>query len=142
MTFSGNRNTEKLLRAWILLLTLPLTGLFAAAAIGIHRAFWLPGLLTAGGGGWLTARYPRRFAETLKGAFDGQLLQAHMGVFVSRTVFITRRSLRNFELLAPPLHRRCRTLLLRFAGGTVVLPFLPAQQAGELFRAFQAEEKT
>ena len=143
MNFSGDEHTVRLLRAGLLWSALLLTALFAAAAIGIHHAFWLPACITAGAGAWLAVRYPLRFAAALQGTFDGQILQAHSGVLLARTIYIARRSLRNFELLAPPLHRHygCRTLLLRFAGGTVILPCLPAQQALELFRAFQAEEK-
>ena len=59
-----------------------------------------------------------------------------------KELYIPLSSLRTVESWATPLHRafRCRTIVLRFAGGAAILPLLPAAEAGELARLLEQLE--
>ena len=142
MKFFGDRHTKTLLLVYAILITA------IPAAIGIFGAIRLTVWLWLPVGIWIVVGilfcrwYPSQFATRLQGTFDGQVIFAKMGVVIHRRIFIPRDALRNFELLSPPLHAACGcyTMLLRFAGGTVILPFLPAEQAKRLIDNIRREQ--
>lgn len=142
MDFGAQACTVRLVRCGIGVLTTLIAAVFCVAARWWHLLFLTFAVLSAAGGTALAIWYPPRFAARLQGHFNGRLICAQMGVLIQRTVFVPRSSLRNFEVMAPPLHALfgCRTLLLRFAGGSVVLPFLPKEQALRLVQMMRAEE--
>lgn len=76
----------------------------------------------------------RGMLGSLHGSCDAQAVRAEKGVFWTQKLFIPVSSLRTVESWATPLHRlcRCRTIVLRFAGGAAFLPFLPEEQAERL----------
>ena len=72
-----------------------------------------------------------RFTQSIRGTVTQTAVCAEYGVIWRRELFVPLHSLRNFEVWAPPLHRvfRCRTVVLRFAGGSVILPLLSKNDA-------------
>ena len=75
-----------------------------------------------------------RFVHSVCGVFGTDSIRVSFGVLLHREVFVPLKSLRTFEIWAPPLHRlfRCRTIVLRFAGGAAVLPLLSCDTAALL----------
>ena len=71
-----------------------------------------------------------------------EALRAEIGVLFKKELYIPLSSLRTVESWVTPLHRafRCRTIVLRFAGGAAILPLLPAAEAGELARLLEQLE--
>ena len=125
MKFSGDEHTQALLWVYAILISVIGIGIGILSALQLTAWFWIPT------GIWIPLSlffcwwFPPRFTSRLHGTFDGQVIFAQMGVLVHRNIFIPHDALRNFELLCPPVHAvcGCSTMLLRFAGGTVVLPF-------------------
>ena len=111
-----------LLTPWLLLLLIPVD------AAGVFLFFW----------------YPPRFVASVEGSFDGKAVRARMGVLWKRDIFIPMNALRTFEGWAPPLHRmwKCRTIVLRFAGGSAALPLLSEQEAGRLIQMLEDTENS
>ncbi len=99
----------------------------------------LPLLLWAVAIGW----YVPRFCATIQGAFCRGNVRIVYGLLLRREAFVPLSSLRTFELWAPPLHRlfRCRTVVLRFAGGATVLPLLSCEAAERLTVMLEKNEE-
>ncbi len=103
----------------------------------------------AGDGWWLAIPlvcfevlwwYCARFVRSLQGTMDAVRIRVQYGVLWKRETTVPLRALRTFETFVPPLHRifRCRTVVLRFAGGSVWLPLLCEQTAQQLARRLEA----
>lgn len=113
--------------------------LTVAALLGVPSLFWnrwpwwcgwsvaLPLFLC---GMW----YAPRLTRSLRGALAPQAIYAAYGVVWTREWYVPLEALRTFEVWTPPLHRlfRCRTVVLRFAGGCAWLPLLARQDADRL----------
>ena len=86
--------------------------------------------------------YPTRFVRSFRGSCREEALRAEIGVLFKKELYIPLSSLRTVESWVTPLHRafRCRTIVLRFAGGAAILPLLPAAEAGELARLLEQLE--
>lgn len=125
----------------IWLLRTGLTAVTAVAGVATHvllyllwKGLWWPwGIwLGAWAAGWWW--YVPAFCRTLSGRFDGTAVRVHSGVIWRHHTLVPLSSLRTFEVWAPPLHRvfGCRTVILRFAGGSTWLPLLDAATAKAL----------
>lgn len=84
-----------------------------------------------------------RFKRSVWGTFDGGNVRIAYGVFWQREIYVPLSALRTFEIWAPPLHRlfRCRTVVLRFAGGAALLPLLGCDTAAALTEALDHSEE-
>ncbi len=89
-------------------------------------------------------RYLPRLSRSLHGRLDGGAVRACYGILWRRELFVPVGSLRTFEIWTPPLHRlfRCRTVILRFAGGSAWLPLLDWQDAYALAEYLEQAEET
>ncbi len=78
--------------------------------------------------------YADRFRRSLHGRLATNAVYVRYGVLWQREIFVPMESLRTFEVWTPPLHRlcRCRTVVLRFAGGAALLPLLSIDTAERL----------
>lgn len=134
MTFHAGEDARK-----ILMLAIAAGSVLLAGLIGLLAGLFTPWILlalvpAALAGVFLFIWYPPRFAASVEGSFDGEAIRARMGVLWKREVFIPMNALRTFESWAPPLHGiwKCRTVILRFAGGGAMLPLLSEEEAGRL----------
>ena len=134
MEIFADAHTVRLLRCGGAVLTVCVCALPVAGGIWGNGWFFVAAGTFGAAGCGFCIWYPPRFARTVCGCFDGKMIRVQMGVLWRRHIFVPRDALRNFELWRPPLHRLCgcSTLLLRFAGGTVLIPFLPYQSADRL----------
>ncbi len=82
----------------------------------------------------LVVWYLPRLTRSLYGEMDHERLYVRYGVLWRRESVVPLDALRTFETWTPPLHRlfHCRTVVLRFAGGSVVLPLLDEKTACRL----------
>ncbi len=113
-----------------------------AASIG---AFWLGGMAIGLIGGsvfpfavlaapptaiWLTV-YPPRYIERITVQIDTDNVYVQTGVWWRKHTAIPLTALRTVDLIQSPLQRRygCVHMVLRFAGGMTVLPFLSHNDA-------------
>lgn len=130
MTFTAGRGARALLCTLTVLLTGGITALL--------RLLWLPF------GGWLLippliatgvcVGYLPRLVRSLYGAIGDEAVYVRYGVLWKRETVVPFNALRTYELWTPPLHTvfRCRTVVLRFAGGCVWLPLLDEHVAARL----------
>ncbi len=140
LAFAANKNGETVFALWIAAGGILATGL-AGCLAGLFTPWLLflaglAGAATVAGALW----YPPRYAASLHGTFDGVAVRAEKGVLWKREVYIPASALRTVESGSTPLQRRlhCRTVVLRFAGGTVLLPLLPEDEAEQLSQALEA----
>lgn len=84
--------------------------------------------------------YLPRLTDSLYGETDDGRLYVRYGVLWHRETVMLLSALRTVEMWTPPLHRlfHCRTVVLRFAGGGVLVPLLDEKTACRL--AAQLEE--
>lgn len=134
MRFAADAGAAKVLAAWI-----AGAGVLATGLAGCLAGLFTPWLLILAGAAALftvfaALWYPPRYVASLHGQFDGDAVRAVKGVLWKREVYIPVSALRTVETGSTPLQRlfRCRTVVLRFAGGAVMLPLLPDRQAAEL----------
>lgn len=142
MQFWAGDGAPRVLRVWI-----AATGVAATAFCGLIAGLFTPWLLVLCG---LTALltvflfwwFPGRYADSVHGSFDGTAVRATKGVLWRRQVFIPMNALRTFELLDTPVQRHfgCRTMLIRFAGGTAVLLLLSWRDAERLEKLLEEAE--
>lgn len=89
--------------------------------------------VTAGIGtiGWW---YAARWSRSLQCSVDRHAVCVRYGVLWRCEALIPLSALRAVEVWTPPLHRafRCRTVVLRFAGGAVCIPLLSSADAKRL----------
>ncbi len=128
MTFSAGVGARAVLRTIVIAVT--------AAVVVLLR--WLTGSL------WclvpvplvlpLIVWYLPRLTESLHGEMDHGRVYVRYGILWRRETVVPLSALRTFETWIPPLHRlfRCRTVVLRFAGGSVFLPLLDEKTACRL----------
>ncbi|MCI8554846.1 MAG: PH domain-containing protein [Clostridiales bacterium] len=134
--------------AWVLTLWLLPPAFLLMAAAGSLAAFFGPALWWAAGpaGGilcLLIVWYPPRYTSSLHGYFDGGAIRAVKGAWWKKELFIPMNALRTFEFWDSPLQKAfgCRTLVIRFAGGSALLPLLDAGQAARLSEQLQRAEE-
>lgn len=143
VNFSAADGAAKVLTVWITAGGIAAVALSAALA-GLLAAWLLAvtGLLiavTTFAAQW----YPPRYRASLKGSFDGVAVHAFKGVLWRHEIFVPTDALRTIEMCSTPAQRLfgCRCVILRFAGGSAVLPLLPVQQAEALVRALERDQK-
>ena len=75
--------------------------------------------------------YVPRFTRSIRGTLTNEAVYASYGIVWRRELFVPIEALRTFEIWTLPLHRifRCRTVILRFAGGAAWLPLLEETEA-------------
>ncbi len=85
---------------------------------------------------WITGTlwYCPAYCRSLSGRIDFAAVHVEKGVWWHRHTLVPLPSLRTFEIWSLPLHRlfHCRTVVLRFAGGSTRLPLLDAETAARL----------
>ena len=119
--------------------------IMTVATLAIAVLLWVPSLFWEWWPwwcGWVAALplyvfgmwYTRRLARSLRALLAAQAIHAVYGVVWTREWYVPLEALRTFEVWTPPLHRlfRCRTVVLRFAGGCAWLPLLARQDADRL----------
>lgn len=143
MLFWAGDGAPQVLRIWI-----ALSGVAATALSGMVAGLFTPWLLllsalVALATVVLFLWFPPRYADSVHGSFDGTAVRGTKGVLWRREVFIPMNALRTFEILDTPVQRHfgCRTLLIRFAGGSAVLPLLAKGDAERLVRLLEEAEE-
>lgn len=143
MTFRAGKGALSLLRVgWSCL-----AALLAVAITIVLRRFslntvgvWLTAIpLWAAGMFW----YLPKLSASIAGGFEEIAVRGTYGVLWKRELYVPLDALRTFEIWTPPLHRlfHCRTVVLRFAGGSALLPLLDAATARELTQALENSEE-
>ncbi len=133
MSFETDKNAVWLLRlVWTAA---------AATAAGIGtvmglRVFYVPWLWVIGAAVWTAGWfwYLPRLCRRFRGVYDGKTVRTQSGALWQKETIVPLSSLRTFEVWIPPLHSLfgCRTVVLRFAGGSAWLPLMDAQTARRL----------
>lgn len=90
-------------------------------------------------GWWYTVRWSR----SLLGSVDKCTVYVRYGVWRQREALIPLSALRAVEIWTLPLHRvfRLRTVVLRFAGGAMRIPFLSVADARRLCDFLESAER-
>lgn len=135
-------SARRVLRLWISLAGI-VGCLLAGGLAGLFTPWLLiPAGVLAGGTVFLALWYPGRYVSAFRGCMDRHAVRAQTGVFWRREWYIPLSALRTFESWETPLQRRlgCRTLILHFAGGAIVLPLLSAQDSEQLVEKLKAAE--
>lgn len=131
MVCYASRYGARILRWW---LTAACIGLFLCCGIvaGILRVSLFPTapLAAIPTAVWLVW-YPRRYTDRITVWVDDDTVSVQTGVWWRKHTAVPRTALRTVDLIQTPLGRRwrCVHLVLRFAGGIAVLPFLTAADA-------------
>lgn len=143
MRFCAGDGAQHVLRLWI-----ALAGIAVTALVAVLAGLLTPWLLIACGlvGAatlFLFLWYPSRYSRSMQGHFDGGAIRAEMGVLWRRQIFIPMDALRTFEIWDTPLQRKCkcRSLILRFAGGSTILPLLSEANAYYLAKLLEEAEE-
>ncbi len=142
MEFRAGDGARKVLMTLIALLTVLAAGLIGLLA-GLFSPWILLGLIPVSVSGlFVFLWYPPRFAASLSGTFDGTAVRASMGVIWQKEIFVPMNALRTFECWKLPFHRfwKCRTIILRFAGGATMLPLLREEDAQLLVERLEETE--
>ncbi len=133
MTFDAGRGAVAVMRSAVVVVLL-----IAAAVVRmvIGDGWWYAIPLLIYSGFWW---YCGRFAKSLSGEMRGAYIRIRYGVLWHRETCVPIRALRTFETFVLPLHRifRCRTIVLRFAGGSVWLPLLDESTAQAVARKLE-----
>lgn len=134
MQFAADKGAAKVITVWISALGIAATSGISALA-GLISPWLLPlaavcGIATVAAAIW----YPPRYIKLFSGSFDGNAIRATSGVIIKKELFVPVKALRTFDLCSTPVQRffGCRTIVLRYAGGSAFLPLLPVQQAEKL----------
>jgi membrane protein YdbS with pleckstrin-like domain len=142
MKFGAGNGAVSVLRTVTAAVTAVPVILLIGLAMNGWTAFWWIGIpLSAGAavGGW----YCPRWQASVHGECCPRHIRIAYGVWLQKEVVVPVSSLRTFEIWAPPLHRifRCRTVILRFAGGAAVLPLLDRNSAAALTAILERNEE-
>ena len=83
---------------------------------------------------FLAVWYVPRLVRSLWGTLCDDVLVVRRGVWWRRETTVPLNGMRTFEVWTTPLQRvfRCRTVIVRFAGGRVLLPLLDEKTARRL----------
>ena len=129
MTFRIGNGAVKLLRTcWSFIV------LFAVMTVwpfsSEKAVVFVVGAVLWGSGWWYVAWW----ARSLHGSVTARTIYVRYGLVWRREMLIPVTALRAVELWTPPLHRvfRCRTAVLRFAGGSTRIPLLGRDDARRL----------
>lgn len=143
MEFRAGRGAVWILRIPMITASTVLTG--TLLCIRHDQAWWLYGsglifdlaLLLAG---WW---YAPRLSRSVHGRLDASGVRIFYGVLWQRETVVPLDALRTYEVWAPPLHRlfHCRTVILRFAGGSAWLPLLACRDSEVLTRRLKCVER-
>ncbi len=128
MVFCAGTGATAVLRTIVIAVTVVLTGLcrwltdtlWCGIPILVAVPLWI----------W----YLPRLAGSLYGKMDEEHLYVRYGIVWRRETVVPLSALRTFESWVLPIHRlfRCRTMVLRFAGGSVYIPLLDEKTARRL----------
>ena len=125
MTFCAGAGAKAVLRV----ILIGVTALSVFLLRWLVGAFWwcLPLPLSV----FLFWWYLPHLTGSLYGKLDTERLYVRYGILWRRETVVPLSALRTFEAWTPPLHRlfHCRTVVLRFAGGSVFLPLLDEKTA-------------
>lgn len=138
MNFTAGNGAVRLLRTvWS---ALSIAGVAAAWRLLSLRSPLVLAVAAVWAGGWI---YVARWARSLGGTVTSHTVYVRYGLVWKREILIPVTALRAVELWTPPLHRvfRCRTAVLRFAGGAVRVPFLSAAEARQLCALLEKAEE-
>ncbi len=132
---------------WVLRVTLTVLMLILAVLLWLPSRTWdwypaWSGLIPIVIAIPLSVWYLPPLTRSLHGSFDSHAVRATYGLLWRRELFVPVDALRTYEIWTPPLHRlfECRTVILRFAGGSAWLPLLDWRDAYALtVRLEQAE---
>ncbi len=134
MTFGAGRGATAVLRS---IAAIGALGVIAVLRLCVGTGWWyvLPAVLYTAAW-WYSARWTR----SVCGTADDERITVRHGVLWVRETVVPLQALRTLETVVPPLHRAfgCRTVVLRFAGGSVWLPLLDEQTATELMHRWEA----
>ncbi|MBP3435641.1 MAG: PH domain-containing protein [Clostridia bacterium] len=132
---------------WILRVTLVAVNVIVAVLLWLPSCFWpwwpwwsclfpVVAVLPL----WLF--YLPKLTRSLRGSFDSYAVRASYGILWRRELFVPVDALRTYEIWTPPLHRLfdCRTVILRFAGGSAWLPLLDRRDAYVLTARLEVAE--
>lgn len=133
---------------WILRIVLLIGGVLLTVLLWLPTRFWVwwPWwccLLPIAAVLPLSLCYLPKLARSLNGSFDAQAVRASYGILWRRELFVPLDALRTYEVWTPPLHRLfdCRTVILRFAGGSAWLPLLDRHDAYALTARLETVEE-
>ena len=134
MEFRAGGRAAVVLTLWLLFLSLPLMAVAGICVALFGPLLWFAVALLGAVLCFAIVWYPPRYAAALRGDFDGRAVRAVKGVLWEKRLFIPMTALRTFEFWDSPLQKAlgCRTLVIRFAGGSALLPLLDAEQAAAL----------
>ncbi len=87
--------------------------------------------------------YVPKLVHSLYGRVDRSAVNVSYGLLWQREIYAPLEALRTYEIWMPPLHRafRCRTVVLRFAGGSAWLPLLDRTDVERLTTYFEVDEE-
>lgn len=132
MTFMAGRGATGVLRtaAALLLMVLPMLLRIAGFTISLS----LPLAVTAAVIVAVVMMYIPLWVRSFGGRMGDTAIYVRYGVLWKRETVVPFEALRTYEIWTPPLHGlfRCRTVVLRFAGGCVWLPLLDRTTAAVL----------
>ena len=142
MAFRAGERAPFVLTLWMVVLAVPLMAV-AGVCVALFGPFlWIAVGVLGGASCFLILWYPARFAAAFHGDYDGHAIRAVKGVLWKKELFIPMTALRTFEFWDTPLQRffRCRTLVIRFAGGSALLPLMDAGEAAALSEQLERAE--
>lgn len=145
MDWHLGEGARTVLRLWIALAGVAGCLLLGGLAGLLTPWLLLPAGVWGGGTVFFALWYPDRYVREYRGRLDRDAVRAHTGVLWRRQWYIPLSALRTFESWETPLQRRfgCRSLLLHFSGGSILLPLLSAQDSERLTeRLADAESRT
>lgn len=142
MRFRAGHGAKELLSLEIGLLGALLTGACCLAAVWLTPWLWLPATALVPVTLIAVFWYPRAYVRSLRGSYDGVAVRVVKGVFWQKETLVPMPALRTFECFTLPLGRLfdCHTVVLRFAGGTALLPLLCGKDAEQLTALLASEE--
>ena len=138
MHFEIGRGAVWLIRTvWSLLTLLVAVAMHLLFSVGTTFAFAVA--VGVWSFGWW---YAACWSRSLFGSVNKNVVYVRYGVLWRREALIPLSALRVVELWASPLHRvfRCRTAVLRFAGGAMRIPFLSQKDATRLCGFLESAE--
>lgn len=143
MEFRAGKGAVWILRILIIAVALVLTGVLLFLPYGGMQ--WLRavgiifGAVLAALGMW----YASQLSRSVCGSLDSSSARIVYGVLWRRETVVPLDALRTYEVWAPPLHRlfHCRTVILRFAGGSAWMPLLSRRDAERLIEQLECAER-
>ncbi len=142
MTFRAGHRAREMLSLQIGIVGAVLTALLCLCSVWVTPWLWILTVLFVPVTLVMVCWYPRAYVRVLRGSYDGAAIHVVKGVFWRRETLVPMPALRTFECWTLPLGRLfdCHTVVLRFAGGTAMLPMLGGRDAEKLTVLLSKEE--